>query len=397
MAKLGSDSLWDMAEKLGSVLYDRGSSRFYVQIFCRCPGEKKRKRHRIYADTEGEAKKVLRRIQGEVAHGAKLYTVLAKYVGDKSRSAFVKRWHGFCDEKDQDVQTGRIDADRVSELRKYEDRDYLEFFSSIPLHTIDKPKLVAWIRWMRRKKLGEKTVKNVLYDIGHFLRWLADQGDIAEAPTLPSNEIKLIEYDPQIPEVDVVERVLAEIPEEERGIFLVRSYMGLRPSEARRLNVSDLRVRTDPDLSDAYINLPPSKTKTNKARKLQLHPEVAGWLVAHRDLERFGGEPLFTNPDADNAEHRWMPGSERRALERAYKAAKVAWIKPNEFGRHFFATHAVSDLQADIFPVQAWLGHTDPKTTQRYAKMRPIPIARILDPKAKTASEVPQAKKQPRK
>ena len=92
-----------------------------------------------------------------------------------------------------------------------------------------------------------------------------------------------------------------------------------------------------------------------------------------------------------------MPGSERRGLERADKVAKVAWIKPNEFGRHFFATHAVSDLQADIFPVQAWLGHTDPKTTQRYAKMRPVPIARILDPKAKAASHMPQTKKQPRK
>ncbi len=57
----------------------------------------------------------------------------------------------------------------------------------------------------------------------------------------------------------------------------------------------------------------------------------------------------------------------------------------------------MSDLEADIFPVQAWLGHTDPKTTQRYAKMRPVPIARILNPKAKVASGVPHTKKQPRK
>jgi integrase len=214
---------------------------------------------------------------------------------------------------------------------------------------------------------------------------------------VPYNEIKLIEYDPQIPEEDVVERVLVEIPEEKRGIFLVRSLMGFRPSEARRLNVADLRFRQEADLTDAYINLPPRSAKKKKARKLQLHPEVAAWLLEHGDLERFGAEPLFTNPDANNAERRWLPGGERRVLARAYKAAGVAWIKPNEFGRHFFATHAVSDLEADIYPVQAWLGHTDPKTTQRYAKMRPVPIARILDPKAKTASRVPQTKKQPRK
>jgi hypothetical protein len=81
-----------------------------------------------------------------------------------------------------------------------------------------------------------------------------------------------------------------------------------------------------------------------------------------------------------------LPGAERRLLERAYKAAKVAWIKPNEFGRHFFATHAVNDLEADIYPVKEWLGHTGPKTTERYAHMRPIPIARIFNPKAKGAS-----------
>ena len=93
MAKQVSDNLWDMAEKLGSVLYDRGSSRYYVQIFCGWPGEKKRKRHRIYGDTEGEAKKILRRIQGEIAHGAQLHNVLIKYVKDRSRNAFNKKLH----------------------------------------------------------------------------------------------------------------------------------------------------------------------------------------------------------------------------------------------------------------------------------------------------------------
>jgi site-specific recombinase XerD len=84
-------------------------------------------------------------------------------------------------------------------------------------------------------------------------------------------------------------------------------------------------------------------------------------------------------------------------LVKAFTAAGISHIKPNEMGRHFFGTHAVNDLGADIYPVQSWLGHTDPKTTERYAQMRPIPIARILDPKGESASEVPQTKKQPRK
>jgi integrase len=76
---------------------------------------------------------------------------------------------------------------------------------------------------------------------------------------------------------------------------------------------------------------------------------------------------------------------ERRLLAKTYKVAGVARIKPNEFGRHFIAAHAVSDLRAEILPVQAWLGHTDPRTTMRYARLRPISIPRILEPKAKVA------------
>ncbi len=167
--------------------------------------------------------------------------------------------------------------------------------------------------------------------------------------------------------------------------------------EARRLNVADLRIRDQEDLLDAYISLPSVSAKKKKPRKLQLHPEVAAWLVEHHDRTRFGAEPLFKNPNAYNDEGRWKESSERRVLVKAYRDAGVMHIKPNEMGRHFFGTHAVNDLGADIYPVQAWLGHADPKTTMRYAKMRPVAIAGIFNPKAKTASEVPQTKKQPRK
>ena len=77
--------------------------------------------------------------------------------------------------------SGHLAARRVSELRRYEDRGYLEFFREISVLQIDKPTLVRWLRWMRRtKSVGEKTMKNVLADIAQFLRWLRDGGDILE-------------------------------------------------------------------------------------------------------------------------------------------------------------------------------------------------------------------------
>jgi len=70
---------------------------------------------------------------------------------------------------------------------------------------------------------------------------------------------------------------------------------------------------------------------------------------------------VFTNPNTYNDEGRWQESSERRVLVKAYRDAGVMHIMPNETGRHFFGTHAVNDLGADIYPVQAWLGIPIPK------------------------------------
>jgi site-specific recombinase XerC len=53
----------------------------------------------------------------------------------------------------------------------------------------------------------------------------------------------------------------------------------------------------------------------------------------------------------------------------------------DELGRHFFGPHAVSDLRVDIYPVQARVGHGGTETTQRYARLRAVPIARVPGPK----------------
>ena len=43
-------------------------------------------------------------------------------------------------------------------------------------------------------------------------------------------------------------------------------------------------------------------------------------------------------------------------------------IRPNEGGRHFFATAAVAS-GTELGTLQRYLGHVDPKTTQRYIRL----------------------------
>jgi integrase len=74
--------------------------------------------------------------------------------------------------------------------------------------------------------------------------------------------------------------------------------------------------------------------------------------------------PVFVNPET---EARWHPSSERRVWLAACKKVGVR-IRPNEGGRHFFATAAVAS-GTELGTLQRYLGHVDPKTTQRYIRL----------------------------
>jgi integrase len=388
-----------MAEEQGRVAYSKALGWHVDFGEIRWPGEQKTKRVRVLSapgsgriETEREAQKVLYQIWAQIADGKMLQQVLAWYVPSLgARKLVATRWEEFCDDKQEEVDAGVLRADRVKVLRAYIRRGYFDCWKTSTVAEIDRPALVSWIRWMRRQKrsrrgyaepapVGEKTIKNVLGDIAQFLRWLKDQGDILEVPTIPFDQLRQVEYMPEIPDAATVQRVLDAIPIEKRGIWVARSFMGFRPSEARRLNVADLRMGTLDDLTDAHIALPPRSSKKRRGRMLQLHPEVAAWLRDHGELDRWGSEPLFRNPLASNPQKRWTETSEKRTLSKALRHAGVSHIKPNEMGRHFFGTQAVSDEGADIYAVQEWLGHSDPKTTERYAKLRAVPIARVLRP-----------------
>ncbi|MCP4004738.1 MAG: site-specific integrase [bacterium] len=199
-------------------------------------------------------------------------------------------------------------------------------------------------------------------------------------PSLPAGEIQVEQYAPQTPHVETVAKVYAEIPIPKLGIFLARSRMGLRPSEARRLDVSDLKLGQGGGIAGAYLLIPARKSKKKRYRMLNVPEDLAAWF-SHPEVvtafeqisRRFGREPLFRNPNG-YGDGRWKETSEKRALAKAFQAAGVEPIRPNEMGRQFFATEQVNAGES-IYAVKALLGHSDIKNTERYAKLRPQKIA----------------------
>lgn len=349
-----------------------------------------------------DARRVLSRIHAQIVEGHKLEDVLARYVERKLPANLVPaRWRAFCESKRAKVKAGKLDPRRLRELECYEQRGYLAPFGDLAVQEVRELELLSWVECMRsrasvearatgcanggpysattpgqpapvdsRRPLSEKTLRNVLADIGQFFRWLELHGVIQKAPRIPTAEFEVEEYAPTIPDAATVAKILAEIPLELRGIFLARSYMGLRPSEARRLDVADLRDE------GRAVQVLARKSKKRRTRLLALPAPVLEWIATHR-AQAFPAEPLFPNPRARNPQRRWTEKVEWEAFKLACRNAGVPEFKPNEAGRHFFGTEHVN-AGVDVFAVSKWLGHSEIKTTSRYAKLRPQTLARVV-------------------
>jgi len=350
------------------------------------PGEAEPRRVRIgrtlhggRIETAREAEKVAAQIIAQVVEGRQLSDVLADFQKRKAPGNVVAaRWAAFCQDKLLDVAAGVLDKRRVRELEAYTRRGYFAGWERTDVHELDAPALLRWLRALRERGLSEKTIKNVLMDFAQFLRWLVDQGVLRAAPRVPTDRVRVVRHARTIPERADLERILAAIPAEIRGLWLVRAYMGLRPSEARRLDVRDLRE------NGTALQLLGAKTKTRAPRLLPLAPEVADWLREHGQLEhRFGAAPLFWNPAARNAEKRWTEKPEWEVFQRALAACGFEGLKPNEAGRHFFATELVARTE-DIYLAKRWLGHSSVDVTEGYVGARARSLRKVTPIRGET-------------
>jgi site-specific recombinase XerD len=102
------------------------------------------------------------------------------------------------------------------------------------------------------------------------------------------------------------------------------------------------------------------------------------WIEGHVSPEgRLRGAPLFVNPYSGN---RWTPTSLRRTWERASRNAGVPFVPPYEGTKHSFATNALN-RGVPLVLVKDMLGHSDIRSTVRYAKVRPETLIQALGPR----------------
>ncbi len=239
--------------------------------------------------------------------------------------------------------------------RRYEIESWCHRFGARPRHLIKPADVKQQVDDWRRKGVAASTIRHRLTALSQLYELL----DGADAFN-PARGIKR----PQEPEPEarnvapvIVQRVFThwakELEASNKGTkTIVRCKVlyctGMRPSQL-------MRVDTSADVEPFLEQDPPSMLirKAGKGGKTHTKPLNQSGVTAWRELIAIGAQGKFSTSSM------W------KSWTRACKRAGVEPFNPYRL-RHSYA----SDLRragADLADIQEILGHTSPKTTQRYA------------------------------
>jgi integrase len=293
-------------------------------------------------DRDG-ARRLLEFIRGEIAECGDPEGVLARYQSAKAKANLVptrlERWLEVRKHHASEGET--LSPTTIAEYIRYSKPEgHFTFFEDVSIHEITYGMLEDFDIWLASRNLGPKTRRNVLSAFLTFLKWLRQRGEIREVPAyrLPRPP----EHEPQLLGPAEQWRVLQTMPENERGIFLAMALMGLRPGEARALDVADVHdgwLTVDRAVKGKGASSPIRGTKTGKPKTLPMPEDVSAWIERNvATAGRLVRAPLFPNPSTGN---RWNHQALNRAWNRAVAAAGLPAVPLYEGTKHSFATEAI--------------------------------------------------------
>ena len=240
-----------------------------------------------------------------------------------------------------------------------------EVLGNLTLEDITTAAIERWRDdWIAREAPSNRTVQKYLVILGSILRHAKRRYGLR---TNPMDEVERPRVRSKM-EIDVLSAaevwalVRAAESEQDAAIFLTAAFTGLRQGELLALRWRDvdferriIRVHRTYKSGNG-VDTP----KSGRGRAVPMADEVA------QALARLGERDHFT--EDDDLIFRG-PGGHVNAQKLGYRykvALNRAGLRELRFHdlRHTFGTIAIN--RADIIQVQAWMGHADIKTTQRY-------------------------------
>ncbi len=344
--------------------------RFFVDLHWN--GE----RYGVYCDKLGQpldsyqrALNIFLKIQGEIE--THTFDPLRYVKKDLQAFLFENLIEDWKLEKEEAANKDKLSWSYVGPLKGHIKRYILPFFKGKDIRDIRKIDIKKFYRNLP-DNLSPKTHKNILDSLQNFFNDLVDDEIIEKRPgfpkvTVPEPEIKWCTRDMQ-------DTIINKIPDKHRFIYFFLSRQGVRPGEAIALKWGDI------DLKNCVLTIKRTvsyrkiveRTKTRKIRPRLLHPDILDIL---QSIPR--GLPntfLFINP---NTGRPYMPDTIQKIWRKAAEDAE-ANITLYQATRHSVASMAATS-GVSIQIIKEVLGHTDIRTTQKYAHLDVIAHSQVFE------------------
>jgi integrase len=243
-----------------------------------------------------------------------------------------------------------------------------KFFGSKDIKTIRKIDLVNYKNHIEEKyKLSPKSVKNYLDHFRAFLNWCCRELEILKiVPSMPQIQVPETEIKWLGPEDQ--RKVIEAVPDADKPMIAFLMLHGCRPSEARALKVRDVNLNTESIRIAATfsrrIYRDRRKGRGAKAVVIPIHPEMVGY-IRERVKSALPGAWLFVNQK--NGEY-YSENKLKRIWERVKAETGIKGLRLYDASRHSYASQLVS-AGVPIYDVSKLLGHSEVRTTERYAHM----------------------------
>jgi integrase len=372
--------------KLGYVCPDCKTTpmRFYLDIHWN--GQ----RPRICSDKLGQSLDTYERAQNMLAH---IQYEIDNHTFDPARyvAADIKKFRfenvirKWIKEKEQEAEKGFLSWSYIRPMQGHINNYIIPFFKTKDIRDIRTVDIKDFVRQLP-DRLSPKTRKNILDELRNCFNSLIEDEIITKKPSFP----KMTVPDPDIKwcRRDLQDKILNAIPEKHRPIFFFLTRQGIRPGEAIALKWGDIDrgngiLTVKRTVSDRRIV---ERTKSKKIRARLLHPDILDILAS---IPR--GLPhtyLFPNP---NTGRPYGPDTLQRIWKKAAKAAGTD-ISLYQATRHSVASMAATS-GVSIQIIKEVLGHTDIRTTQKYAHLDVIAQSQVFSAQEQERSEKKVVKK----
>lgn len=321
-------------------------------------------RLKIYADRAGNvlsswehAERTLSRMRSELDDHTFDPTKYAKK--DLKTYLFETRIEAWYSDKTAEVRKGNLSDTYTNYIDRYIRMYYTPFFKDMDVRDIRTFNIHAFYKGLP-DTLSLKYVKNILSALENFFNTLHRLDVISEKPSFP-----IVTVDRRAPKWigrDLQMKALSYIPTSYRPIFTFLMLQGVRPGEAIGLKVKDI----DLDNEVMVVNRTYTAARLRERVKSKvfmpraLNPALIPML---RELcrDKLPEAFVFLN----GRSRHFSDSNLRRFWHIARKAIGID-LTLYEATRHSWATNALND-GADLKSIGDVLGHTDTRTTLKYA------------------------------